>query len=280
MSGVVAPEVLGAAPALRQQFDEAAPFRHVLIENFFVAGFARALLEQFPPPAGATRNPFGAAGAKAFCSDLALLGPAYREVHQYLGSAPFLNWVGAITGIEALVYDQTNFGGGTHENFDGRDLRPHVDFNYHPVTKLHRRVNMIVYLNEVWEPQWGGAITLARDPRDPFSEAVAYEPTFNRCIIFETSEHSWHGFERVALPVGQQHRTRKSLSIYLYSREREAGQIHREHTTFFVPRPLPSRFAGGYTLSEDDASELGELMGHRDRLIALYHREQGKQEDG
>lgn len=276
---VIDSTVRQTARALHERFASAQPFPYVVIENFFTEDYARRLVEQFPvPDASLSPNLFGAAGKKAFRHDLTLLGPAYRMAHQLFGSAEFLNWLGTLTGIERLLYDPTNYGGGTHENYDGRDLRPHVDFNFHPVTKLHRRVNLIVYLNEDWQTEWGGSIALHRDPRDPLDEVVAYPPTFNRCIIFETSERSWHSFDRINLPADQKHRTRKSLSLYFYTRERPEHEIHKPHTTFFIPRPLPPRFVSGYTLSAEDETELGELLGHRDRLIQLYQREQGRSE--
>lgn len=276
---MIGPAVLQSTAALHDRFVAAKPFPHVVIDEFFAHGFACALLEQFPPAdASKSRNRYGAAGEKAFRRDLTALGPAYQAVHEYFGSSEFLKWLGELTGIDGLIYDKSNYGGGTHENFDGRDLRPHIDFNHHPVTRLYRRVNLIVYLNEGWQPEWGGAIAVHRDPRDPLDEAIAYPPIFNRCIVFETSEHSWHGFDRIILPPGEKHRSRKSLSIYFYTRERPEEQVHRDHTTFFVPRPLPSRYVAGYTLSRDDESELGELIGQRDRLIELYQAELGKQE--
>jgi len=184
----------------------------------------------------------------------------------------------ALTGIEELQYDPANYGGGTHENFDGRELRPHVDFNYHPVTKLHRRLNVIVYLNREWQRSWGGALALHTDPRDPLDAVVEFQPVFNRCVIFETSERSWHGFSRIDLPNDGKDRSRKSISIYLYTRERPEEEAVGEHTTLFVPRALPPRFRAGLTLDEEDERELGELIGQRDRLIRLYQHEQSRRE--
>jgi hypothetical protein len=276
---VVDSSVLRSADSLRERFMAARPFPHVIVDGFFVEHYVRELVEQFPPHRGEGKvNEFGAPGIKAVYSDLTQLGPAYRKAHEFFGSAAFLEWLSSATGIPGLLYDPQNFGGGTHENLDGRDLRPHVDFNFHPVAKLHRRVNLIVYLNEGWQPEWGGNITLHSDPRSVSDEATSYVPSLNRCIIFETSERSWHSFDLIRLPDGEKHRSRKSLSLYFYSKERPEDQIHAEHTTFFVPRGLPERFKEGYTLTREDAAELDQLMGQRERLIALYQREQGTRE--
>ena len=273
---VVDPRVLRSADLLRERFTAAQPFPHVVIEQFFVPRYARELVDQFPPHCGEGKvNEFGAPGIKTVYSDLTQLEPAYRKAHDFFGGSAFLDWLSAVTGIPGLLYDPQNFGGGTHENLEGRDLRPHVDFNFHPVTKLHRRVNLIVYLNEGWQREWGGNITLHSDPRSTSDETTSYAPELNRCIIFETSERSWHSFDLIRLPAGQKHRSRKSLSLYFYSNERPEDQIHSEHTTFFVPRALPERFKAGYTLTSEDAEELDQLMDQRDRLVALYQREQG-----
>ncbi|HTU69049.1 MAG TPA: 2OG-Fe(II) oxygenase [Candidatus Baltobacteraceae bacterium] len=273
---MIDPAVLATARALHERFERAAPFRHVVIDGFFIPSFARRLLEQFPPPRVENEQP--GIGRKVFRPDLPALGEAYAAADAFFRSSAFLDWTGLVTGIDGLLYDPTNYGGGTHENFYGRDLKPHVDFNYHPVTKLHRRVNLIVYLNESWRREWGGAISLYADPREDAGPAAEYDPAFNRCIIFETSERSWHGFDRIDLPPQERHRTRKSLSIYLYTLERPEAEIATEHTTFFVPRALADRYAAGYRLTADDERELRESMQARDNLIQLYQSELAKRE--
>jgi hypothetical protein len=167
------------------------------------------------------------------------------------------------------------FGGGTHENVNGSELTPHIDFNFDTRGKLHRRLNLLLYLNKEWDERWGGSIELHSDPRSPQSNEVkSFLPLFNRCVIFETNEHSWHGFPQVHLPEDKRHLSRKSFSIYLYTRERPAEDTAPPHTTVYVPRPLPSHIQPGTTLSAADFDVIQGLIDRRDGLIRFYQEKE------
>jgi hypothetical protein len=90
--------------------------------------------------------------------------------------------------------------------------------------------------------------------------------------MFETNEYSWHGFPRINLPPDKRHISRKSISIYLYTKERPAEEIAPLHGTFYVQRFLPERIREGYTLTAQDADELARLLIRRDNWIELYQR--------
>jgi Rps23 Pro-64 3,4-dihydroxylase Tpa1-like proline 4-hydroxylase len=142
-----------------------------------------------------------------------------------LQSQEFLDFVSDLTGIPDLLHDPDYVGGGTHENRHGQGLDAHVDFNYHPRTRWHRRLNLIVYLNEQWEPGWGGELELHSDPWDvEANRTVSILPGMNRAVIFETTETSWHGFSQIRLPQGHRHASRRSFAICLYTRERPAQE--------------------------------------------------------
>jgi hypothetical protein len=96
------------------------------------------------------------------------------------------------------------------------------------------------------------------DPRNPIDNRISsYRVDFNRAVLFETNEHSWHGFSRINLPEHlRATRSRKCISIYLYSRERPQDEIAGEHGTFYVQRPLAEKFRAGRVLSEEDVAEL------------------------
>ena len=193
--------VLARVETLAAQFQYRDPFRHVVIDDFLAPDFCAQLLAEFPPfERGNARNEAGDLGNKSTIEKIRGLGSAYAEFDDHIQTRAFLDLIGSITGIPHLLYDPWYFGGGTHENRHGQDLDAHVDFNRHPIERWHRRLNLIVYLNREWDAAWGGALDLHSDPRAADDAITSIEPRYNRAVIFETTEWSWHGFHRIDLP--------------------------------------------------------------------------------
>jgi hypothetical protein len=249
----------------REQFNSAKPFRHLVIDNFFTPEYAAQLLAQFPPfERGNARAEDGSLGKKSTVEKIRELGSAYTVLDDLVQSKSLLDFVGAMTGIPKLIYDPWYFGGGTHENRHGQDLDAQVDFNRHPVEGWHRRLNLIVYLNHRWQDEWGGSLELHTDPRADDDQFVAITPLFNRAVIFETTEWSWHGFPVIQLPADEQDLTRRSIALYFYTEDRPAEELADTHSTIYVDRPLPERFVAGRTLTDYDVQELRVLLKRRD----------------
>lgn len=266
--------VLDNLDLYRHKFENAQPFKHLVIENFLREDLAQQLLDEFPvfDPQKAM-NEMGYVGGKAVHENLKEISSLYAKFADYVCSEAFLNSVSEMTGIPKLIGDETFFGGGTHENLHGQDLDAHVDFNYDERRWLHRRLNLIIFLNHEWEDSWGGLLELHSNPRDPdCNQVMAFAPLFNRCVLFETNEYSWHGFPRINLPEDKRHISRKSLSIYLYSKERPPEEIAPPHATFYVNRPLPSHIQPGVTLTEQDYQAVRSLLQRRDDMIEFYHK--------
>lgn len=257
-----------------QQFARHEPFRHVVIDDFLDNAFAARLLAEFPAfEHGNALNEAGEPGGKSTVERIRDLGPAYVKLDDLIKSSDFLHLVGRLTGIEGLMYDPYYFGGGTHENCDGQELDPHVDFNRHPVDGSHRRLNLIVYLNDKWEDVWGGSLELHSNPRAPDDRTSLITPLYNRCVIFETTESSWHSFNRIALPKGRTDLTRRSIALYFYTRHRPAEELAEGHSTIYVDRPLPERFRAGLNLDGDDVDALRMLLLRRDQHIRRLYRD-------
>ena len=262
-------------PELAAQFQRRAPFRHVVIDDFFEPGFAQSLLQSFPGfDAQFALNEMGVVGGKAVREHVRTLPEPYPQLDAWLQTPDFLGSVSTITGIEDLQYDPHYFGGGTHENREGQDLDAHVDFNRHPVTHAHRRLNLIVYLNHEWDDAWGGSLELHRDPHAEDDTITRVTPLFNRAVIFETTEWSWHGFSRITLPEGKKSISRRSFAIYLYTKERPVEETAPAHATVYVPEPRPDHLVTGHVLTQDDVRELDRrFAGARGQLHFLYERE-------
>jgi hypothetical protein len=275
LTTIVNPKVLQRASELRGTFRRAKPFPHVVIDDFFVPELCAALVAEFPAyDAERFRNEWGELG-KAWHEKVQHLGRSYQELDEGLRSSAFLDLLSAVSGIPNLLFDPHYFGGGTHENLDGMELDPHVDFNLHPVTKLHRRLNLLVYLNPEWDDEWGGALELHTNPwlHPSKDEVMTISPRLNRCVVFETSDHSWHGFRRLCFPAGRKQLSRRSFAMYLYTRERPPLPLIPHDITIYTDRPLPNQIRAGHTLTQGDIVELETLLARRDRKLEyLYGR--------
>ena len=266
------PRVVERVEDLRIEFAASQPFRNVVIDEFLDPGFCNQLIEEFPQfdPQYAS-NERGEMGRKAVVADIAKLSPAYARFDALMRSRDFLSRVGRITGIPGLLYDPEYVGGGTHENLDAQELDRHVDFNYHPSRWWHRRLNLIVFLNRNWEPEWGGCLELLRDPSaSADDDRRVVVPLANRAVIFETTERSWHGFPRIHLPEGS-HISRQSIAVYFYTKDRPEQEIAPVHATVYYQRPLPDHVKTGYTLKEEDTAEIQSLVARRDTHIQFLH---------
>lgn len=274
--GILNAAVIRSRQKLSQEFLRARPFPHLVIDSFLEPSFCRSLVEQFPAYDDARfRNEHGHRG-KAHHENVRALGPSFRTLDDCIQSRDFLDFISVVTGIPKLIADPDYYGGGAHENLEDMELDPHVDFTLHPKTGLYRRINLLLYLNLQWELSWGGGLELHVNPWLPpkSNPIVTISPLFNRCVLFETSDHSWHGFETIRLPPGRQAMSRRSFALYLYSKEPGANApVIPADLTVFVDRPLPERFRAGYALTAQDEALLQRLIIRRDwKLKYLYDR--------
>ena len=111
-------------------------------------------------------------------------------------------------------------GGGLHEIHRNGLLKMHVDFAAHP-SGLTRALNFLLYLNDDWRDEWGGALELGE------GQKLIY-PRGGLAVVFETTDTSWHGHPHpLACPEGK---TRRSLALYYY---RRAERQHTRTTTLY-----------------------------------------------
>jgi len=221
---------------LRSEFRSAKPFPFLRIEPFLRPDFASAVAAAYPTvdQAEAVGHTFRAVNewGKTQVTDTKHFQEPVRALNQALAAPEWLAALSEITGIPKLLADDELAGGGIHVMRSGGNLDVHVDFNLLEERKLFRRLNILVFLNEGWRPEWGGALELW--DRNVRHCEHRFLPELNRCVIFETSEHSFHGVQRIACPPD---RARRSFAAYYYTREAPANWSGRRHSTVFRARP-------------------------------------------
>lgn len=222
--------------ALRREFTMAQPFPFVRIEPFLDRAFAEELASSYPTfeRARAQGRAFTTVNErmKVQITDAKLFPDAVRKLNDALASPAFLDDLSAITGIPGLLADEQLVGGGMHITAAGGRLDVHVDFNYIEARQLHRRINLLLFLNPVWEERWGGYVQFW--DRKVRRCEHAFAPLLNRCIVFETSSVSFHGVTPVA---GDAPVARCSFAAYYYTRDARENLADTVHSTIFRARP-------------------------------------------
>jgi hypothetical protein len=226
----------GRAGELAAAYRKATPYPHVVLDDFLPDHVAEAVVDEFPPAHSEVWHRYGTADQhnKLALRHESLAPDTIRTVIHELNSGLFLEVLEKLTGIANLVADTKLVGGGLHQIEPGGKLNVHVDYSHHPDNRLHRRLNLILYLNKDWREEYGGHFELWDRDVKQCERRIA--PLFNRCVIFSTTPTSYHGHpDPLACPEGM---TRKSIALYYYTsgRPEETGQVV-EHNTLFRLRP-------------------------------------------
>lgn len=234
-------QLMERAQRERDAYAQAQPFPHAALDDFLPAAWAEEVLAHFPgvdSPAFKERSigtvqtgKYGSLEAKRFAH-------APAEVQHFLlwlNSYAMLYFLEALTGISNLLVDPYFKGGGLHQSVQGGKLNIHADFNYEAGLKLHRRINLLFYLNKNWQEDYGGQLELWDAGLTRCVRRIA--PAFNRCVVFTTGSTSFHGHPQpLALPDGM---TRKSIAAYYYTVEPPPGFTGRHETLWKTPRQAP-----------------------------------------
>jgi 2OG-Fe(II) oxygenase superfamily len=211
----------------------AKPFPHIVLDDFFDPQLLELVLTEFPSPGQIAWQQFdNEREIKLASAAESSFGPVTRLLLYHLNSVTFLEFLSRVTGIPDLISDPAFEGGGLHQITRGGKLAIHADFNKHHRYGLDRRLNLLLYLNKDWKEDYGGHLELW--DRDMRRCEAAVSPTFNRVMIFSTTDFTFHGHpDPLRCPPGM---TRKSLALYYFTNGRPADEVSGAHTTLFRAR--------------------------------------------
>lgn len=239
---------------LAEDYAQAQPFPHAVIDNIFPTAFTQQLLDHFPQDPKAHDKVYekGYGGTHKRQISPYECDETLRAAFALFNSAPMLQFIEALTGMKGLLPDPYFSGGGLHETSAGGLLGIHADFQVNESLQLYRRVNMLVYLNQDWKPEYGGNLELWDRQMQAKQQTVA--PLFNRCVIFNTDADSFHGHpDPLTTPEGI---TRRSIALYYYQALPIPNEQGESRHTLYVARP------------QDDAvtkAQVKKMMKKRDK---------------
>lgn len=143
--------------------------------------------------------------------------PTMQEVIKYLNSKQFFKITSEITGLKNLSNDSSTYTNAAyHQTSRNGRLEVHHDFNDSFINpNLFRHVNLLVYLNAVWDVQWDGDLELWW--KNMSGPCKKISPIANRVVIFNIDKAP-HGHP---LPLQcPQEIYRKSLALYYYNNDK------------------------------------------------------------
>ncbi len=220
---------------LAEEYAQAQPFPHAVIDDIFPKAFTELLLAHFPADPLAHDKVYekGYGGTHKRQISPYDCDETLRAAFALFNSAPMLQFIEALTGIKGLLPDPYFAGGGLHETAAGGLLGVHADFQVNESLQLYRRVNMLVYLNPEWQPEYGGYLELWDRQMTAKQHSIA--PLFNRCVIFNTDADSFHGHpDPLTTPA---HIKRRSIALYYYQALPIPNTHGESRHTLYVARP-------------------------------------------
>jgi len=215
---------------LQNEFATGFPYKHIVMDNFLVAEFAQTLHDTFPSIDKLNKHYKGLNEQKSEGSNFQDFDASFTQVRELVMSPAFNEWLANVTNIADIFVTPDKLGTGLHQGSNGSFLDIHIDFNIHGTLDVHRRLNMLIYMNQDWKPEYGGDLEMWDAKMTKCEKKVA--PLLNRCVVFETNEISYHGYSKTTLPEGV---TRKSFYTYFYTNKREDSKGY--HDTVFRSKP-------------------------------------------
>lgn len=214
---------------VRGEWLTAQPFPHVVVDHAISPVEAAGAAREFPVPSDPRWHTFTGEleeGKQEGRAEIA--GPVVAHIHDAFAGPWFVAWLRELTRIDDLVADPARVGGGIHQSGPGARLGVHVDFNLHPAhADLVRAVNTVLFLDRARDPErTEGWLELW----DRGGIARAVPPAPGRLVVFESSDHSWHG---MPVPLTGEAALRRTIPCYFY-RPVGADEHVRARSTRFL----------------------------------------------
>lgn len=221
------------------------PFEHIVIDNILDDTLASKVDKSFPPlneknwDFSNTKN-IEVKYRSKWNSEFDI-PENIIEVVRVMNSSSILKAISNKIGIKKIIPDPYFTGGGLNVTTKGGLLDVHVDGNYHDATGLNRRLNLLIYFCKGWKKSFGGELCLYDKNGKNIKKKI--EPLFNRMVIFNTHDFSYHGLPKeVNFP---EKTPRKSIILYYYTkseRPKKQTAFSNPHSALWIKKNKKDKF--------------------------------------
>ena len=237
----------------RNLYNQAKPFPHLVIDEFLPANVLDRVLDEFPNAIACSWQPTGQPlersihklAANSTPKSNVQMGQTTQTLLLELNSPTFISFLEQLTNTSGIMADpdlvnelsghsSTQLSGVDRASLSSTDrllsvvqpsmqsssLVPQPVFVSQSVLPPHRikppldrKINLLIYLNKDWKEEYGGHLELWNADMTHCEKRIL--PIFNRCVIFSTTDFSYHGHpEPLNCPDGE---SRKLLALSYYS---------------------------------------------------------------
>jgi Rps23 Pro-64 3,4-dihydroxylase Tpa1-like proline 4-hydroxylase len=214
---------------IKEEFDRPRPIktRFAAINDLLPEAIAHEVRQAFPATSD-MRLLDSFRERKYTSKSLDKFAPILAEITMAFQDPRVIDAVSAITGARDAVGDPLLYAGGISAMAKGHFLNPHIDNSHDYEQKNYRVLNLLYYCSPGWKSEFGGNLELWDDN---VSEAIEIPSLFNRLVLMETNDHSWHSVNEVKTD-----ELRCCVSNYYFSPHSPNG-YETTHVTFFQGRP-------------------------------------------
>lgn len=245
LGGLIANRLEGGRDAAAREFRQPGRVCSFMVDDLLPAEAARSMYQAFPPADTLV--------LKRTLGQLKYVGyqmnayhPLLEEIIYAFQDARVVRAISAITGIGQLLPDEHLYAGGISLMTEGHFLNPHLDNSHDLARNNYRVLNLLYYVTPDWRDEYGGHLELW--DQGPGKQARTMHSRFNRLVVMQTDERSWHSVTKVV------HAGRRCCVSNYYFSPRPAGEDASYHVTSF--RGWPHQKAADLLMRADSAVRL------------------------
>ncbi|MGK0180582.1 MAG: Rps23 Pro-64 3,4-dihydroxylase Tpa1-like proline 4-hydroxylase [Nitrospinales bacterium] len=202
--------------------------RHFLLDDLLPNDVALDIYQAFPEDGEQFRKRKSFREKKSTLAELEKTSDILTDITDVFQSDKVIEAISEAIGMSSLQADPTLYAGGLSMMFKDDFLNPHIDNSHDGNRKQYRRLNLLYYVSKDWQLVNGGNFELW-DTK--VSKPVTIVSKFNRLVVMETNDSSWHSVSPVLVDS-----RRCCVSNYYFSEASPSGQDYF-HVTSFTGRP-------------------------------------------